>query len=189
VLGVTIASAQRPRNEFLPRLGLPRRFHFARRGADKPVSVCVLKQPRPLARRVVRLQRVLAISLAPALFRSVSRRGFAPTLLSQCPLRSESDPSTAVPPSVAMCQERKSLDFSNSLSLTSSASKQHICLFLERPKRHEWSRRVRKSATFLPTAENQNKQLCITGAVHPARLGLIVADMPHTSAKIAPVET
>jgi len=41
---------------------------------------------------------------------------------------------------------------------------------------------------WLKRTENQNKQRWITAAVHPARLGLIVADMPHTSAKIAPVE-
>jgi hypothetical protein len=44
-------------------------------------------------------------------------------------------------------------------------------------------------AAWLKRTENQIKQLCITATVHPARLGLIVADMPHTSAKIARVET
>jgi hypothetical protein len=32
----------------------------------------------------------------------------------------------------------------------------------------------------LKRTENQNKQRCITAAFHPPRLGLIVADMPHT---------
>jgi hypothetical protein len=44
-------------------------------------------------------------------------------------------------------------------------------------------------ADWLKWTENQNKQRCITATVHPARSGLIVADMPHTSAKIAPIET
>ena len=44
-------------------------------------------------------------------------------------------------------------------------------------------------ADWLKWTENQNKQRCITATVHPARLGLIVADMPHTSAKIASIET
>jgi len=44
-------------------------------------------------------------------------------------------------------------------------------------------------ADWLKRTKNQNKQRCITTGVHPARSGLIVADMPHTSAKIAPVET
>jgi hypothetical protein len=44
-------------------------------------------------------------------------------------------------------------------------------------------------ADRLKRTEDQNTQRCITAAFHLARLGLIVADMPHTAAKIAPVET
>ena len=96
-----------------------------------------------------------------------------------------------------MGQERKVAWLFNSLSLTSSASKQHICLFLiERSKTPLTLRMVEASqevggvlADWLKRTENQNKQRCITAAFHPPRLGLIVADMPHTSAKIAPVET
>jgi hypothetical protein len=88
------------------------------------------------------------------------------------------------------------LTFQFALSLTSSASKQHILsVLVERsktpltPRLAEASQEVGDVLTdWLKRTENQNKQRWITAAVHPARLSLIVADMPHTSAKIAPVE-